>query len=54
MLEFLSGKLQSWSHGVGFFGWVGGGGSSFLCVMLHAAMHCEGEWEMNIEVKQLQ
>lgn len=41
--------------GLGFLdGLGGGGGSSFLCVMLHAAMHCEGEWEMNIEVKQLQ
>lgn len=39
----------------GWVFWMGwGGGSSFLCVMLHAAMHCEGEWEMNIEVKQLQ
>lgn len=40
--------------GLGFLDGLGGGGSSFLCVMLHAAMHCEGEWEMNIEVKQLQ
>lgn len=44
--------MEPWGW-VFWMGW-GGGGSSFLCVMLHAAMHCEGEWEMNIEVKQLQ